>query len=113
MVRALRGANIAVSEAVVYEMQPQTSWSQQVIDAFEQGMVTAIMALSKAQRDALVQLLDHHDLWHHIPVIDFYAVSPAVAEAAKDDGWQAVHIARRKRAISVQAAVIVNARTKE
>lgn len=109
---ALRAADIAISEAVVYEMAPQTSWRQEVVDAFAQGAVTAIMVLSKAQREALVQLLHHHDLWHHIPKIDYYAVSPAVAEAAKDDGWQAIHIARRKRAISVQAAVIVNAREK-
>lgn len=112
MAGALRGADRTVSEAIVYEMQVQTRWPQEVIDAFEQGAVTAIMALSKAQRDGLVELLHHHDLWHHVPAIALYAVSPAVAEAAKGDGWQAVHIARRKRALSVQAAVIVDARKK-
>ena len=112
MTHALAKAHISVDEAIVYAMQAQISWPQKVIDAFAQEAVTAIMVLSKAQRDALVQLLHHHDLWHHIPKITLYAVSPAVAEAAKDDGWQAIHIARRKRALSVQAAVIVNARVK-
>ena len=110
---ALQGADIAVSEAVVYKMQAKPRWRQEVVDAFKQGAVTAVMALSKAQRSGLVQLLHQHNLWQHVPQIDLYVVSPAVAEAAKQDGWQAIHIARRKRAISVQAAVIVNARTKE
>ena len=111
MTTALDKASLQVDEAIVYQMQNKPSLSETVIDALQKGVVTGIMALSKAQLHHLVDLLHHHDLWHLIKQIDLFVVSDKVAEAAAQDGWRSIITARRKRAISVQAAVICQART--
>ena len=109
----LAQVNQSVTQAVVYEMTDCPTFDADVVAALATGRVTGIMVLSKAQRKGLVRLLHHHDLWHHRAKIALYVVSQAVGEAASEDGWQAIHIARRKRAISVQAAVICHARARQ
>jgi uroporphyrinogen-III synthase len=95
-----------IDEAVVYEMQAAKRLPAAVIDALSAGEVSAIMVLSKAQLSAFAQLLHSHDLWHVRDKISLYAISPKVAKAAETDGWRSIIISRRKRALSVQAAVI-------
>lgn len=111
MTSALQKAGLPVDEAIVYEMQSKAALPKPALSALQKGMVTGIMALSKAQLHHLVDLLHHHDLWHLINQIDLFVVSDKVAEAASQDGWRSIITARRKRAISVQAAVICQART--
>lgn len=102
----LQQAEIAAEQAIVYRMQEVDALPQKVQTALAAGEVTAIMALSKAQYLALKDKLQHHQLCHHKQTITLYVVSQAVADAAQDDGWHNIIISRRKRALSVQAAVI-------
>lgn len=103
---ALARSAMAIDEAVVYEMQASPNLPDEALQALRAGQVSGIMALSKAQLSAFGQLLDHYDLWHLIDKIKLYAVSQPVAELAKANHWQMIITARRKRALSVQAAVI-------
>lgn len=104
----------AVTEQQVYEMRPQTQIPEDVAEALAQavlsGTLAGIMVLSKAQLHCFVQLLQGHELWQAITQVPVFAVSPAVAEAATQAGFAKTHSARRKRAISVQAAVICHHR---
>lgn len=106
MASALGADRHIIDEAVVYEMQAAKRLPALVIEALSGGAVTAVMALSKAQLSAFAQLLHSHDLWHVRDKISLYAISDKVAKAAERDGWQSIIISRRKRALSVQAAVI-------
>lgn len=106
MIEGLKSYGIEACQEIVYEMQQADSLPEAVCDALLQHQVTAIMALSQAQLKALVELLHHHELWHVRKEIDLYAVSEAVGRAAMPHGWQSITLARRKRALSVQAAII-------
>lgn len=107
MITALQDDFTNLSQAITYQMEEAKSLPSDAVTALQQGQVTAIMVLSKAQLGGLVTLLHHHDLWQVRDKIALYCVSQAVADAAHKQGWQAVNVARRKRALSVQAAVIV------
>ena len=108
MMTALSPRFSALSQEVVYEMQEADSLPDEVLGALQKGQVSAIMVLSKAQLGALVQLLHHHNLWQVRHKIALYVVSQAVGLTAEKQGWHAIDIARRKRALSVQASVITH-----
>ena len=110
MTTAMASAGYPIDAQIVYEMRPETSLPKDIIQAFDAGKITGIMALSKAQLSQFQLLLDHHDLWHCAKACRLFAVSKPVAEMAQQAGWQEIITARRKRAISVQAAVIVSHR---
>lgn len=104
--KALAQAGYQSKAQIVYEMCPEQALPDAIISAFQEGKITGIMALSKAQLSQFQLLLDFHDLWHCARTCALYAVSDPVAKMAQKAGWEKVIIARRKRAISVQAAVI-------
>lgn len=106
MKSALRDAGIACHQEIVYEMVAKTSLPDTVCDAFQKGQVTGLMALSKAQLGQAQILLHAYELWQFAKHRPLFVVSQAVADMAVAAGWQSVIVARRKRAISVQAAVV-------
>ena len=108
--KALAQAGYQSQAHIVYEMRPERALPHSIISAFDKGKITGVMALSKAQLSQFQLLLDHHDLWHCARACHLYAVSESVAKMAEKAGWTTITTARRKRAISVQAAVIIEQR---
>ena len=106
---ALDDEGMQISQQIVYEMTAQDLLPKEVCQAIRGGQITAVMALSKAQLGQAQKLFQQHDLWQDIKLCDLFVVSQAVADMAADAGWQSIIVARRKRAISVQAAVICHA----
>lgn len=94
-----------VTQQVVYEMCAAESLSDAARAALR-GRLSGIMILSQAQLACFVQLLQQYDLWQAVVKVPIFAVSQQVAEAALSAGFTTVQSARRKRAISVQAAVM-------
>jgi len=103
---ALETEAMQISQQIVYEMVAQNTLPTNVRQLIGDGQVKAVMALSKAQLGQAQKLFQQHDLWQDIKLCDLFVVSQAVADMAADAGWQSIIVARRKRAISVQAAVI-------
>ena len=108
---ALEAEAMPISQQIVYEMVAQDTLPETAIKLISDGQVKAVMALSKAQLGQAQKLFQQHDLWQDIKLCDLFVVSQAVADMATDAGWQSVIVARRKRAISVQAAVICHRKT--
>ncbi|MGC6517427.1 MAG: uroporphyrinogen-III synthase [Candidatus Puniceispirillaceae bacterium] len=109
---ALRLCDFTVDEHIVYEMAAQTHMPDKVVAACRSGDISAIMALSKSQLSAAQRLLDHYALWHLKEEVMLYCVSEAVGAFAHEQGWRNITVARRKRALSVQACVICDYRHK-
>lgn len=97
-----------IEQQTVYQMVPASQVPDEVISAFDKGAVSGIMGLSKSQLSQAQILFDHHHLAARS--CDLFAVSEAVAEFARQNGWSSVFTSRRKRAISVQACVIARDR---
>ena len=95
-----------IDEAICYKMKRVEHLDNQVIKAVTKGHIKAVMALSAGQLSYFEALLQQSDLWHSRKQIELLAISPAVADKAKQSGWRLVYQARRKRAVSVRALAV-------
>lgn len=95
-----------IDEVICYKMTRVERLDNKVIEVIAQGKVKAVMALSAGQLSYFEALLQQSDLWHSRKQIELLAISPAVADKAKQSGWQSVYQARRKRAVSVRALAV-------
>ena len=95
-----------IDEAICYKMTRVERLDHKVIKAITEGNVKAVMALSAGQLSYFEALLQQSDLWHSRKQIELLAISPAVADKARQSGWQSVYQARRKRAVSVRALAV-------
>lgn len=95
-----------IDEVICYKMTRIERLDNKVIEAIEKGNVKAVMALSAGQLSYFEAMLQQSDLWHSRKQIELLAISSAVADKAKQSGWQSVYQARRKRAVSVRALAV-------
>ena len=105
MKKALK-AFASITETICYKMTRVSHLEDRVIKALRLGRVKAVMALSSGQLSYFEELLQQSDLWQAQKQIELLAISPMVAEKAKQSGWQAIYQARRKRAVSVRALAL-------
>ena len=106
------GDKADIAQVICYEMVREDSLSPLVIELLSAGKIEAVIALSVGQLRHFEELLRHLNLWQTRTQIELLALSSAIAEAAKESGWQFIYQSRRKRAVSLCALAVCRYRAK-
>ena len=92
-----------IEAQTAYELKTRAHLPEAILAAFAAGRIKGVMGLSQAQVEIFDRLLDAAPLAKWREDIPLFVISHRVAEAAHN--WTNIVISRRKRPVSVRAAI--------
>lgn len=106
LARTLTDHGFRYRRDVTYKAVAKTRFSQEVIDAWRQRLLDAVLLFSPRTAEILVRLLREHQLERHVDSTAAICLSNETATPCKDLDWRSISIAARPNRQALLGALV-------